>query len=117
MQTGEGEDSMNRPGRADDCQGAISFLDPFQRPEQHTQAGGIHESHLLQIDDETVLPLAHEFGKTLLQLRSGEEIDLSADLENRRSSFGLRLQVDIDPRSPLSRENIKNACLPFPGDG
>lgn len=91
---------MNRPGRADDCEGAILFLDPFQRPEEHTKAGGIHESHLLQIDDETVLPLAHEFGKTLLQLRSGKEIDLSGDLENCGNTFGLRLQVDIDSRSP-----------------
>lgn len=91
---------MNRPGRADDCQSAILLLDPFQRPEEHTQAGGIHESHLLQIDDETVLALAHEFGKTLLQLRSGKEIDLSGDLENRGNTFGLRLQVDIDARSP-----------------
>jgi hypothetical protein len=116
VQTGEGEDSMNRPGRADDCQGAIPLFDPFQRPEEHTKAGGIHESHLLQIDDEMVLPLPHEFGKTLLQLRSGEEIDLSSDLQNCRNPFGLSLQVDIDLRSPLSWDH-KNACLPFPEDG
>ena len=57
------------------------------RADQHTEAGGVQELDGLHVDDQVVLPRAHQVDQLLAQLGRRVDVDLATHHDDRAVPF------------------------------
>src|SRR5436190_7451854 len=115
-QPGDPEDPQYPLPRADQIQRAVVHPHPPQAPDQHPEAGGVEEPHLVQVDDELVAALADQVDEQLPQPRRGILIDLALHVDDLNAVLGLVTQLLVHTSSS-AMPGVIAASIPAPRAG
>src|SRR6266513_2054811 len=115
-QPGDPEDPQYLLPRADQIQRAVVHPHPPQAPDQHPEAGGVEEPHLVQVDDELVAALADQVDEQLTQPRRRIHIDLAPDVDDLDTVLGVVTQLQIHTSSS-AMPGVISTSIPAPRAG
>src|SRR6516164_5460063 len=120
-QPGDPEDLEYALLRADQVQRAVVGTNPLEAADEHTQAGGVEELHLLHVHHQLVVTVVDQVDEQLTQPRGGIDIDLALDVDDLDAVGRVMLQLQIHKSSrilrfsPVRRHALTSRTpLPFP---
>src|SRR5499427_2823632 len=108
-QPGDPEDLQDALLRAHQVQRAVVRTDTLEAADEHTQAGGVKELHLLHVHHELVVPAVHEVDEKLTQPRGGIDVDLALDVDDLNPVRRVMLQLQVHkilPRHAVFRRRL-----------
>ena len=108
-QPGDPEDPQYPLPRADQIQRAVVRPHPLQAPDQHPEAGGVEELHLVHVDDELVVVLADQIDEQLTEPRRGIDIDLAPAVDDLDAVLVVVTQLQIHESSSAMHSLISTS--------
>src|SRR5258708_15730328 len=117
-QPGDPEDLQDALLRAHQVQRAVVGTDALEAADEHAQAGGIKELHLLHVHHELVVPAVHQVDEKLTQPWCGIDVDLALDIHDLDPVRRVMLQLQVHkilPRHAGARRRLcwrPAPCLP-----
>src|SRR6266516_2739918 len=121
-QPGDPEDLQDAFLRAHQVQRAVVRTNALEATDEHAQAGGIKELHLLHVHHELVVPAVHQVDEKLTQPRGGIDVDLALDIDDLDPVRRVMLQLQVHKSSRAMRSSSRRLCwrpaeCPSPGLG
>src|SRR5215469_12478052 len=102
-QPGDPEDLEYALLRAHQVQRAIVGTHALEPANEHAQAGGVEELHLLHVHHELVVAVVDQVNEKLTQPRGGIDVDLSLDVDNLDPVRRVMLQLQVHKSSRIMR--------------
>ena len=89
---------------------------PLQAPDQYSEAGGVEEPDLVQVDDELVAALGDQVDEQLPQPRRRIHIDLALHVDDLDAVLGVVTQLQIHTSSSVL-PGVISTSIPAPRAG
>src|SRR5215469_6478797 len=102
-QPGDPEDLEYALLRAHQVQRAIVGTHALETADEHAQAGGVEELHLLHVHHELVVAVVDKVNEKLTQPRGGIDVDLALDVDNLDPVRRVMLQLQVHKSSRTMR--------------
>src|SRR5215467_16089088 len=102
-QPGDPEDLEYALLRAHQVQRAIVGTHTLEAADEHAQAGGVKELHLLHVHHELVMAVVDKVNEKLTQPRGGIDVDLALDVDNLNPVRRVMLQFQVHKSSRIMR--------------
>src|SRR5580692_913339 len=110
-QPGDPEDLQDALLRAHQVQRAVVSTDALEAADEHAQAGGIKELHLLHVHHELVVPAVHQVDEKLTQPRGRIDVNLALDIDDLDPVRRVMLQLQVHKILPRDAVFLSSPVL------